>query len=546
MTKAYLKSMGHYWRYLSIQRIHRFIYYLRKLPLIGKHLPYSLHQISQANALFTILALIIGFFKQILHKAFYFGLFFFFPLTAAETLPRAELGLYLYGIFIGLHLIVPISLQTVSMAKPEREYYEMLLIFKEDPKRFYMLKMFLPLLINVCFFMVFGLISFAFMGLPIGHLFLLLLSYVLVRLVSEALGCLIREKTDFLESKYQNWLFKFPVALLGLVVAYLPFIIMKPYPLTTLSLAILCLIAALLAVPSILYLKDYDFHILKRKSLDIQGFIANMNAIEDNSAVLNQFIVKKNAYTDHVPEKVTEGKSGLAYAHALFFYRFKKMFTRPVLIRFFVCLGAVLILLVVSLILQNRESFREGLAQFQIIKMMPIIFYLSAIVFSFGRNFTSLIFANMDRNLLPYSFYRRSDLVREGLRIRFLYLAKLTAPIILVLVIGLGGWAFLFIPEQGPDILIVLGTIVVETIFFNFYYLVTYYLFQPYNSNMQVKSLPMQLANFAIYFVTMFLYINADLPLMIYLAVAGLELVFILVSIPLVIRLAPKNFRLRQ
>jgi hypothetical protein len=178
--------------------------------------------------------------------------------------------------------------------------------------------------------------------------------------------------------------------------------------------------------------------------------------------------------------------------------------------------------------------------------MMPIIFYLSAIVFSFGRNFTSLIFANMDRNLLPYSFYRRSDLVREGLKIRFLYLAKLTAPIILVLVIGLGGWAFLFIPEQGPDILIVLGTIVVETIFFNFYYLVTYYLFQPYNSNMQVKSLPMQLANFAIYFVTMFLYINADLPLMIYLAVAGLELVFILVSIPLVIRLAPKNFRLRQ
>lgn len=546
MTKAYLKSMGHYWRYISIQRVHRFIYYLRKLPLIGKHIPYSLHQVSQANAFFTILALIVGFFKQIFHKTLYFGLFYFFPLMAAETLPREELGLYLYGIFLGLNLIVPISLQTISMAKPEREYYEMLLIFKENPKHFYILKMFLPLLINICFFMLIGLISFSLLELSIAHLFFLLLSYILLRISSEALGCLIREKTDFLESKYQNWLFKLPVALAGLIVAYLPFILMKPYPLTSLSLALLCLIAALLAVPSFLYLRNYNFHILKRKSLDIQGFVANMNAVQDNSMVLNQFIVKKNAYTDQVPEKVTQDKSGLVYAHALFFYRFKKMFTRPVLIRFLICLGAMLILLIASLILRNKDFFRDGLANFQIIKLMPAIFYLSAVVLSFGRNFTSLIFANMDRNLLPYNFYRRSDLVREGLRIRFLYLAKLTAPIILVLVIGLGVWSFLFIPDQGADILIVLGTIIIETIFFNFYYLVTYYLFQPYNANMQIKSVPMQLSNLAIYIMTMVLYMNKDLPLMIYLIVAGLELAFIMVSVPLLIHLSPKNFRLRQ
>ena len=86
-------------------------------------------------------------------------------------------------------------------------------------------------------------------------------------------------------------------------------------------------------------------------------------------------------------------------------------------------------------------------------------------------------------------------------------------------------------------------------IFFSLYYLYMYYLIQPFTVDMKVKSTLYNFLQVVIVFFSyqsMSVFLNMDNPLPFYLGLAAFFVLFTLLGYFAVLRLAPKNFKLRH
>lgn len=545
MYKSFLKFTLLFMRYKSINAVHQFLFYLRKLPLIGKRIPTSVHRLSEMHSLVTLFGLLIGFSKQLFNKLLYFGVYFVAPVIALQDANSNNQNILhtITWLFIGLNLIAVGPIKSATQADGELIDYELLLIFRVPAKRYYILKILSGILIPTFFFSLIGLVAFHIFQLPLLALVSLLFSYICMRVVHEAIGALMFKYGKAATGSWKQVVIrKLPFMLSGPLVIILGFFLNFNFGRFNQSIYfILPIVTFVLAIMSFIVLKNYDFNLLKRKQLDVHRFLENKAALS-GGLNLQTNIVKKEQYEDQVPEEKLRGKTGLSYAHALFFNRFRKVLQRPMLIQFIIIflLGALLILL--SLV----TGFRIPRGSLRITDLYPALFIVTYFYTSLGDRYTKLLFANMDINLLPYSFYRRKEIVLEGLRIRSLYLALLNLPTLITVSAWIVILGFLHIPDQKFGILFFLLAFWLQTMFFNIYYLILYYAFQPYDENMKVKSLPIQISNAVIYLLTFSLFYIDHVPLEIYYIIMGLQLLFLIVSLFLVGKLAPKNFRLKQ
>lgn len=530
-------------RYQSIQSIHRFIYYLRKLPLVGKHIPSSLHNLSQVHVLVSLFGLFSGILKNVLSKVYYFAVFFSPIFFFLKDRPNISVLSAITCIFLGLNVIGQGPYKAITGTNADRLDYELLLLFKFPVNAYYHSKIANAFISTIPSFLLIGLIVFLFKGLNIAVLFILLTVYALNKITHEAIGAYIHKNTKLFTGKYSRYIYVIVLTLLMLAIAYVPLTL--PIINQDFSLAfylILLLISLILAIVSFLYLRTFDFNHIKNGQLDIANYLSNSASIEKKDTLLKAYTIKDSQYTEEIPAKLVDGKNGLAYAHAIFFARFKKIFFRPILIIFLITVGAGLLLIILSLLLREEIAF-EGTTP---IALVPAVIMYTYFVGSFGQSYTAKIFANMDKNLLLYNFYRKPALIFEGLKIRSLHLLKLNLPSMLVVSIYIIILGRINFPDYPFEVFLLLLVYIFEMIFFNFYSLILYYAFQPYDQSMQIKSLPVQISNIVVSLVSVALFNIHDVSINVYFVIMAVQAVALIVFTSLLTKLAPKNFRLKN
>lgn len=163
-----------------------------------------------------------------------------------------------------------------------------------------------------------------------------------------------------------------------------------------------------------------------------------------------------------------------------------------------------------------------------------------------GTGFTRALFLNCDHSLLTYSFYRRPEFILKLFRIRLREIMKINA--VPALVIGIGLCLILYVSGETENPLnyaVLFVSILCMSCFFSIHYLTIYYLLQPYNAGIEMKSGTYQIMLSVTYFVCL-CFIRVKLPILVFgMACILFCLFYFVLACILIYRLAPKTFRLR-
>lgn len=189
--------------------------------------------------------------------------------------------------------------------------------------------------------------------------------------------------------------------------------------------------------------------------------------------------------------QVVERNTGYNLLNRLFLERHRRLWFKPLRIRFLIVSGvvslAVVVLLVMKLFVPDLFIEVSSVLATEIFRSVgPYIFIVYLL--NIGESMTRAYYLNCDSKLLNYAFYRRPEIIWKQFVGRLKSLSFLNLIPLIPVVIGA------FILVYGNLISVVhremwmfIGTLVLLSIFFSVHNLLMYYTLQPYNESMQEK-----------------------------------------------------------
>ena len=240
-------------------------------------------------------------------------------------------------------------------------------------------------------------------------------------------------------------------------------------------------------------------------------------------------------------EGTTSNKKGFAYFHDLFVKRHKKILMKSAKKTAIITFLIFLILVVVVKTSSNTSKEINEL----LMTMLPWFVFVMYII-NRGTVVTQAMFMNCDHSMLTYRFYRTPKVILSLFKERLKTLIKINLLPAIIIAIGLPVLLYL---TGGTDnylnYIVLFVSIIAMSIFFSIHYLVMYYLLQPYNVNIEMKSSTYSLVQWITYFVC-YAFIQVKLPTLYFgLATIIFSILYSIIALVLVYKYAPKTFKLR-
>ncbi len=493
---------------------------LKKLPLIGKHLPLNLYSSYKLKNFCALIAIIFEFVSIFLGKFLYYLCFFYLPLN----LYHSDLGATFLHIFLLLTLIGLLS--NTALFSPDKEAYYAIVDLNVDAREY--------ILTNFCYKLLKMGLGYLVLFIIVGYIYGLNAFYVIVMIlgVTSLKIMMAYFKLYYYDSKIMSFINKtgFYFILLLLALAYLGPISTKVMP--NLLVLIVFSFAILFVYPFIQKISSYKHYRLFAKR-ELNKFMNGQNQLKG----LSKFLSEKRISDD---ASISSNKSGLAYLNELFIKRHRSLLYTTSKRQSIVSLGIFLALIVCALVI-NEDL--DGLRSM-------ILSYLSYFVFIMyilnrGSEFTKCLFMNCDHSLLSYAFYKEPANLLKLFRLRLVELIKVNLPPALSISFGLSALLGVSGEREPINYLIIFLVIIMLSIFFSIHHLVLYYLLQPYNLE-GVKSIAFSVVSFISYLLALiFMYLR--LPNLIFgICTIVFCLVYSLLSFYLVYRFGAKTFKLRN
>ena len=238
---------------------------------------------------------------------------------------------------------------------------------------------------------------------------------------------------------------------------------------------------------------------------------------------------------------ITSNKTGFAYFHDIFVKRHKKILMKSAkktaIIISIIFLGLI-ILTYTNLDVKNRINEL-------LMTMLPWFVFVMYII-NRGTVVTQSMFMNCDHSMLTYRFYKTPKVILALFKERLKTLIKINLLPAIVISIGL---PILLYITGGTDnyinYIILFISILAMSIFFSVHYLVMYYLLQPYNVNIEMKSSTYSVVQWVTYLVC-YMFMQTKLPILYFgIATVVFCLLYSIIALILVYKYAPKTFKLR-
>lgn len=546
-------------RYDRSSKFNKIIYYLKKIPLLGKLFPSSLYGMEGAKLGVQLLQGFLGIIQLLLMKILYYAALMVITFYLLDDLfdihfsdPTSATGwlllvlLYFSGV-LGMIMRMPL------FNPGDDDEIALLKIIRMNPKIYYLEQIIKDALI---YLLVDGLIVSAFF-----HLFThssWLIGWTLIAFLT-GYRLLVSRLTynlyDIRQSDPMRWLnyVMFIYLFLGILATGVAIWLQLPKKAafiqffdSTLTLG-MSLLVILLGI--ILWVRVDNFQKLASRIVSVnahQKVIIDAATVESASVKVDAKDLALDEKADHrqtVAERKTRGQT---FLNQLFFKRVGHLLHKKVRRRTLAtaALMAVLIFATWRYGLPNKEVRQTILENFNYLFVIMVLSF--SYIFYIGNDFMKFCFYHMDRLLMRYNTYRQPAQIFEALRVRVKYALFYNLPIFLTSVLGLTMFSWL-IGQRSISTL--LGNIIFQALamlFFTYHYLVLYYLIQPFSENMSVKSVLYKLINNIIYIVIFFV-----APRLVKLSHLGLYIalfivVYLLISAYLIKKLAPKRFKLRH
>ncbi len=498
------------------------IYNLKKVPVFKDLFTNEIYSSVIIKKIIYFFYIIFSFCKTLLSKSLYFLLIYFVSyIFFFDNLSKSLLHLFLIFVLINLfnHKIL-----SNNMLK----YYN-LKIFKLDATKYFKVYILCNIIKELLY-------NYIFLLLFIPHLendsniFVLLIFLISAKIIGEALNILnFKKRQKFL---IDNNILKILITIIIILLFSFQFFeIFVSYK----FILILTVIFTYLQIFSIYYLftlKDYKY---LYKIIDKN---TNLNDPNNEKSYLRQALINKKNQTNN---NLINKKKGFDLFNEIFFYRHKEILINS-------AKNYSIFLIIIYFIIGFLTLYNNKFAEFTRIFLTKKMSWFILIMFFLNRGevITKAMFYNCDHAMLKYSFYRKPKNILNLFKKRLITIIYINLITSSVIVIGNLGILLLLKNYNLSLMLSNIIFIISLNILFSIHYLVIYYLFQPFNKNMEIKKKKYSVIITFTYLLSFILKdiefnsINLSLLTLIF------TIFYLVISFFLIFLNAPKSFKLKE
>ncbi len=546
---------------MSLKANH-FIYWLHKIPVLKRYIPQSLYAQFGIKRGIGIIATIFSILYAFFCKALYI-LVFFYVLSrgAAEfwnvwdiaTSVEVKNSLFMFQFFILSFLWGSIFRTSIK----ESNDYVLVRLIGLNPSIYYKSALYIKLVQDGLFFFI----LFLIFGMGFFNAIFFTLALLGSRLMGEVISLFefsftTKQVTYKGIEKYntrplpklrfvsKSIFMVIPSAIITLAITYIiPYKCLNILNFSPMKFSIiLFVIFGVIGIFSYIFLMNYSGYTTLARCLIRLDDVVELEDLKYNSITADIQLTDK----DKKRFSTTMGKfnhlTGYEYLNAIFFERHYHMITAPMRRRIIINLLIIIAGIIASFIPFVRE--KDGLWTV-IAGITPFLVFLMYLESTASRTVKAFFF-NCDISLLKYGYYREKNAILENFKIRTKYLIKLA--LIPSFILSIGIIIITVLCGHSTDLHIAIPiaiTILLLSIFFAMFHLLLYYLMQPYTEDNSVKSPLFSFLNGALYFIC---YICTDIEttsIFFTIGVLFITLIFIPVSYILILKFAPKTFKIR-
>ena len=503
--------------------VNELIYNISRIPLIGKLIPNKFYKYKFFKIISIIISIIYNIIKIFGFKLLYIYCFLVLPFNNVSyfALIQAFLFLAILGSFINTEIF-----------NPTKDKYYMLILMKMDAKS-HTIGAFLYFICGIFIGELVALILLT--SIPWYYSLLLVILTIMLKFIAINFYFYRMKKSGKVinENKPESWLLYSLLIIIFLGLAYgLPYLNLIMPEFILWIFATIIFILGLISIKSIITYPNYAKLYKKLLNKD--------NLFLDNFAIQRNAQISTNLKQISVDTSITSEKSGFQYFHDLFVKRHSKILLKSAKKT---TTGILIIGIILIILLYIFPEFK-GSANKIILNYLPFVLFLMYFI-NTGKSVTNAMFMNCDHSMLSYRFFRQPQtllsLFRE--RLKTLILLNLLPALMLSLMISL----ILFV-SGGASLItyaVIFFSILSMSIFFSVHNLVLYYLLQPYNIGMEMKSASFTIASLITYWVCYYISDIEVSSLTFGIIMIAFAIIYSLISLILVYKLAPKTFRLR-
>lgn len=507
--------------------INSFLYQLKRLPIFKDLLTDDVYQGKVLKKVIRILSLLLSFGRLLLYRFLYFLVIYMISnFLNPDCLEDTFLHIFFFFTVIGMFI-------HNSLLGTSTKRYFCILVFQMDATSYMKANLwwniFLSTVLNSIFFVLFS----TTISYSVISVMLLILFGIFARVIGEAFHIKFYRRFGYFWYHHVGVYF----VILGflLMVAFLPYVhIFIPFWL----LISFIVVSFFLFLYSLFYLYRISDYKLMYQRLNTKSQVMNSSQAKAYSRQAMVMVRDKDKF---INSKKIQGKKGYDLFNTIFFERHKEILMRSAknyafLIFVFTVGLSFFVWKVPSLQVSMNRFLLQHLGWFVL-----IMYFINR-----GAIVTQAMFYNCDHAMLCYNFYREPKVLLHLFFQRLKTIIKVNLLPAFMIALGVD---VLFYCSGGTSILnyiMVPLFLIVLSIFFSVHYLVIYYLLQPYNQNMEMKSISYSLVSMLTYFFT---YTIHDIVISsLTFSCFGLlfTLLYILIALILVYKKACITFRIKS
>ena len=504
--------------------VNSFIYALKKLPIFKDLFTDDIYKSKFLKRIIGGIGLFLSFSRALLYKLLYFYVLYFISSIVADN--KIDMGfVHVYIIFS----IIGLFINNKLLVADSKKYYSIVL-FNMDSKKYMKtilwFNIFISFLFNSCILLVFS----KYIGYSIILGLLLAIFNAFCRIIGEGINIWFYRTNNYLW--HSNTKLYFSILILLLVFASSPifniFISGK-------LLVVLFFLFFIFSICSLVYLYKLSDYKLIFKRINTKAKVMSSDQEKDYS---RQAMVMVRDKDKVINSKKIMGKKGYDLFNTIFFERHREILYRSSM-RYTAVISILVLGISLLIVNYNVGEYVLNFLYFHLAWFVIIMYFINR-----GAIVTQAMFYNCDHAMLTYNFYREPKVLLNLFKKRLITVIKINLVPALVLAIGMGILLFLSGATLNINYITIPVFIIILSVFFSVHYLAIYYLLQPYNKDMQVKKASYSLISILVYFIS---YSIKDVVMSsVMFSIFGIlfTLVYIIVSLFLVYKIAPKTFKL--
>lgn len=517
-----------------------FLYYLKRLWLIGKLVPDRVYGNPDFKIVLAVLFTIVGQVVSLTGKVLYVLVMVVLPTWMMKRVHVDAFDYMVQILFFLSCLMGP--LQDSVVFQVTKEKFTCIRYMKMDAQKAVKAVLCYRYIPFALYFLIAVVGGAWFLGGSVWNGICLWLVIVMFRAAGEAFQVWYFDRTGIIFSRRYGWVWI--VIGLSLVCAYSCWAV-DPFVRAAWLFHPICLVLICgMGIVSIWYLMaGYQGYRQKlHRTMEEKWMLSSIMKQSGQESIEKEVGVRERDLKVNTSRMAGIKKlHGYAYFNALFFLRHERQIKRPMYYRLAV-VGICFLGGVTLRIFSPEAAYLAGINLPEFLPLLVFIMYMMTV----ADKACKVMFYNCDKSMLRFGFYRNPKTLLSMFRIRLIQVAKYNMMIgaaicaaVVVFRMVCGIWEF-----DGNMALFCLAVLVLS-VFFTVHHLFLYYVFQPYSEEMNVKNPFFWAFNMVIYAVCFFCYEIQTGGVFFTMDVLAVTTAYIIVALMLVYRFAPKMFRVK-